>query len=181
MESKNRSIQLSRIFIENGSNFFPFWRLLKKRSVNDFILASYMLSHPNPTQQCGETHCYMIFHSHFDWKHSEMYKGIYYWVAFKFPPPPGGGELNNIQAFKYNYSLYIWCHKVTNQLVFDHLYGWRIWNYFRKAFLLYVLCMNQPPLFCSVVASAVMETVLTLFFSPSFPFSVLFLWEIIKA
>ena len=39
--------------------------------MNDFILASYMLSHPNPTQQCGETHCYMIFHSDFDWKHSE--------------------------------------------------------------------------------------------------------------
>ena len=74
MKSKNRSIQLSRIFIENGSNFFPFWRLLKKRSVNDFILASYMLSHPNPTQQCGETHCYMIFHSDFDWKHSALQK-----------------------------------------------------------------------------------------------------------
>ena len=71
MESKNRSIQLSRIFIENGSNFFPFWRLLKKRSVNDFILASYMLSHPNTIQKCKETHCYVIFHSDSFWKHSD--------------------------------------------------------------------------------------------------------------
>ena len=57
--------------LKMGLIFFPFWRLLKKRSVNDFILASYMLSHPNPTQQCGETHCYTIFHSDLGWKHSD--------------------------------------------------------------------------------------------------------------
>ena len=70
MKSKNRSIQLSRIFIENGFNFLIFWRFLKKCSVNDFILASYMLSHPNTTQKCKETHCYLIFHSDSFWKHS---------------------------------------------------------------------------------------------------------------
>ena len=74
MKSKNRSIQLSRIFIENGSNFFPFWRLLKKRSVNDFILASYILSHPNTTQKYRETQCCMIFHSDFHWKHSAVWQ-----------------------------------------------------------------------------------------------------------
>ena len=65
MELKNESSYLSRICIENGSNFFLFWRLLKKRSGNDFIFASYMLHHPITIQKGRETHCYVIFHSDF--------------------------------------------------------------------------------------------------------------------
>ena len=84
MKSKNRSIQLSRIFIENGSNFFSFWRLLKKRSVNDFILASYMLSHPKTTQKCRETHSYVIFHSDFFWKHSASYISVIAYIDNRF-------------------------------------------------------------------------------------------------
>ena len=60
---KNESIHLSRIFIENGFDFFLFQRFLKKRSGNDFILASYMFLHSNTTQKCGNTHYYTIFHS----------------------------------------------------------------------------------------------------------------------
>ena len=78
MKSKNRSIQLSRIFIENGFNIFPFWRLLKKRLVNDFILSSYISSHPNTIQKCRETHSSVIFHSDFFLKHSEIMQYLIY-------------------------------------------------------------------------------------------------------
>ena len=63
MESEYESIQLSRICIEYGSNFFPLSRFLKKRSGNDFISTTYMSSHPNTTQKCRKTHSYVIFHS----------------------------------------------------------------------------------------------------------------------
>ena len=61
--SNNESIQIPRIYYENGLKFFPYYRFLKKRSVNDFIFASYMLLHPNTTKNCRKTHSYMIFHS----------------------------------------------------------------------------------------------------------------------
>ena len=60
--SENESIQLQRICIEKGFNFSLFLRFLKKRSVNDFIFASYLLLHPNTTQNCRKTLSYMIFH-----------------------------------------------------------------------------------------------------------------------
>ena len=62
-ESEYESIQLSRICIEYGSNFFLFSRFLKKRSGNDFISTTYMSSHPNTTQNCRKTHSYVTFHS----------------------------------------------------------------------------------------------------------------------
>ena len=43
MKSKNEPMRLIRICITNRFNFFQFWRLLKKRSGNDFIFARYML------------------------------------------------------------------------------------------------------------------------------------------
>ena len=76
IESKNRSVQLSRAFIEIWVWFFPFWRLLKKRLVTDFVLFDYMLSHPNITQKCRETHSYVIFHSDFLRKHSAERVGV---------------------------------------------------------------------------------------------------------
>ena len=65
IESKNEPIQLYRICITNRFNFFLFLRLLKKRSGNDFIYASYMLLHPNSAQKCRKTQSYMTFHREF--------------------------------------------------------------------------------------------------------------------
>ena len=55
-------------------NFFPYCRFLKKRSVNDFIFASYMLLYPITTQNCRKSHSYMIFHSELFQKHSVRQK-----------------------------------------------------------------------------------------------------------
>ena len=49
---------LNRDFI-----FLFFVAFLKKRLVNDFIFACYILLRPNTTQNCRKTHSHMIFHS----------------------------------------------------------------------------------------------------------------------
>ena len=59
--------------------------------MNDFILARYMLSHPNTTLKCGETHCYMILHSDFDWKHS-----VLRYAEHKKMPAKYGGPIKTI-------------------------------------------------------------------------------------
>ena len=37
--SNNESVQIPRIFFENGPKFFPHFRFLKKHSVNGFLFA----------------------------------------------------------------------------------------------------------------------------------------------
>ena len=56
--SNNESVQIPRICLENEPKFFSYCKFLKKCSVNDFIFASYMLLHPNTTQNCRKTHSY---------------------------------------------------------------------------------------------------------------------------
>ena len=72
--SNNELVQIPRICFENRPNFFPYCRFLKKRSVNDFIFASYMLLYPITTQNCRKPHSYMIFHSELFQKHSVRQK-----------------------------------------------------------------------------------------------------------
>ena len=76
--------KVNTIFIGNGFDFFLFWRLLKKHSVNDFILFSYMLSHPNTTQKCRETHMQLCdFSLDLFWKHSDLLTQPYPYHLFK--------------------------------------------------------------------------------------------------
>ena len=62
--------------LKMDQNFFPYCRFLKKRSVNDFIFASYMLLHPNTAQNCRKSHSYMIFHWELFQKHSVRFSGM---------------------------------------------------------------------------------------------------------
>ena len=63
--TNNGSIQFCRICFENKPKFILYCRFFKKCSVNDFFIASYMLLHPNTTENCRKTYSYMTFHSEF--------------------------------------------------------------------------------------------------------------------
>ena len=118
MESKNEAIQLIKICITNRLDFFLFLRLLKKRSGNDFIFASYMLLHPNTAQKCRKTQLYdfplRIFFKSTVVSFKVEFKGIFTWQVVVYENLP----FKKVLIFKYGYPGFL---NVRSKLVVTYL------------------------------------------------------------